>query len=97
MLHHEDQSTQVRFVLWLVAVAVFTATLMPPAVQADCSDGSANYYHRTHTSCWYNADDCGGDVCQYDECEDDTCTGWIYFCSGYCASTNGCWESECVG
>ena len=34
---------KIGFVLWLVAVAVFTATLMPPAVHADCSDGSANY------------------------------------------------------
>lgn len=85
------------FALWLVFVATFTAMFLPPAVQADCSDGSANFYHRQYYSCWYDSDDCGGDVCEYDYCEDDTCTGWIEFCSGSCASTNGCWGSECVG
>ncbi len=84
-------------VLWLALVAVFAAALGANAnFPYDCVGGNNNLGQYLYASC--QAEVCGPDTCETDECGGTCGPGYQQFCvsPNYCGVIQGCFNDSCA-
>ena len=60
---------------------------------ASCDSGEHNFGTPYNHICVNNAIDCQGDICETDQCNDDTCgygDGFLTYCTAMCYANPGC-------
>jgi len=89
-----SKATFARNLTLTIAGVVLLVLSVSLRLRASCDSSYLNWGFWDGYVCTYNSQDCGGDVCETDDCNWFPCgvngSGWITYCVVDCGAAPGC-------